>query len=123
MHPNGIGLRRVTGILIGCYMAVTAVYLAGFLPVHWMTGAVAGVPGLRSDLEAAGAAFIEGDVRSGEVVRRALAEDRFQADAHRVGQTPTRRTASSTPGRNETRSLVSWRMVSVSPGAPRITSW
>ncbi len=34
-----------------------------------------------------------------------------------------RRTASSTPGMNDSRSIESWRIVNVWPRSPRITSW
>src|SRR6478672_5530194 len=39
------------------------------------------------------------------------------------GRSATRRTASSTPGTNDVRSVESWRMVSVWPTSPRMTSW
>src|SRR4051812_19203594 len=39
------------------------------------------------------------------------------------GSEPTRRIASSTPGMNDVRSVESWRIVSVWPTSPRMTSW
>ena len=39
------------------------------------------------------------------------------------GSPATLEIASSTPGTNASRELVSWRIVSVSPRPPRITSW
>ncbi len=41
----------------------------------------------------------------------------------RSGRSATSRTASRTPGMNERRSIESWRMVSVCPSPPKITSW
>src|SRR5205823_5294411 len=39
------------------------------------------------------------------------------------GSSGTRRTARTTPGMNERRSIESWRMVRVWPSLPKITSW
>ena len=39
------------------------------------------------------------------------------------GRPRTRSSASSTPGTNASREVVSWRIVRVSPGPPRMTSW
>ena len=41
----------------------------------------------------------------------------------RSGSSPTLRTASSTPGMKERRSIESWRIESVWPSPPKITSW
>ncbi len=51
------------------------------------------------------------------------ASQSLQPTVSRSGRSPTRRTASSTPSMNEWRSIESWRIVSVWPSPPRITSW
>ena len=48
----------------------------------------------------------------------------LEPDDRRLGRaTRPRRTASSTPGMNDSRSIESWRIVSVWPTSPRMTSW
>ena len=51
------------------------------------------------------------------------AEEALDARRSGPGRRPISRTASSTPGMNETRSYESCRRVSVSPAAPSSTSW
>ena len=56
--------------------------------------------------------------------RRSGEEQVLEPDDRRLGRAiPTRRTASSTPGMNDVRSVESWRIVSVWPTSPRMTSW
>ena len=47
----------------------------------------------------------------------------LEADERRLVESATRRTASSTPGMNDSRLSESWRIVSVWPRPPRMTSW
>ena len=62
----------------------------------------------------------------GRAVQPRLARGRAAARGRPSGdsvRSPTLRTASSTPGMNDSRSVESWRIVSVWPTSPRMTSW
>src|SRR4051812_36280505 len=88
----------------------------------------ADAPGdLRSRIEPPGDALAEAlDGVVGHGYERRAHSSKSRCSSPTTGESrsdATRRTASSTPGMNDVRSVESWRIVSVCPTSPRMTSW